>query len=103
MIAIARGQRRPTEYRSRVTRRSPHDQSTPQGGPSFEEALAQVESIIERIESGQIGLEASVGEYERGAALLQRCRDILDRAQQRVDTLQKRAAAPAPLPPSDTD
>lgn len=54
---------------------------------SFEEALAQLEKIIDRIESGKVGLEESIGEYERGAALLKRCRAILDRAEQRVTEL----------------
>ena len=56
---------------------------------SFEEALAQVESIIERIEGGQVGLEASVAEYEKGVALIRRCRDVLTKAEQRVEQLNK--------------
>lgn len=55
--------------------------------PSFEEALEQVERIIERIEGGQIGLEASIREYERGARLLKTCRGILDRAERRIEEL----------------
>jgi len=56
---------------------------------SFEDALAQVESIIERIEGGQVGLEASVAEYEKGVALIRRCRDVLTKAEQRVEQLNK--------------
>lgn len=56
---------------------------------SFEEALAQVESIIERIEGGEVGLEASVAEYEKGVALIRRCRDVLTKAEQRVEQLNK--------------
>lgn len=54
---------------------------------SFEDALEHVEGIIERIESGEVGLEASIDEYERGIGLLRRCRSILDRAEARVQTL----------------
>jgi exodeoxyribonuclease VII small subunit len=68
------------------------------GGPEldFERAVEQVEKIIERIESGEIGLEASIAEYERGVALIRRCRQVLERAEQRVDELtgQMNAAAP---------
>ncbi len=61
---------------------------TPSNPPaSFEDALTDVESIIERIESGQIGLEESLGEYERGVALINHCRTVLLKAQQRVDDL----------------
>lgn len=53
----------------------------------FERAVEQVEKIIEKIESGEIGLEASITEYERGVALIRRCRQVLERAEQRVDEL----------------
>lgn len=56
---------------------------------SFEDALEQLEAIIQRIESGQIGLEASIAEYERGVALLKRCRDVLKHAEQRVEELNR--------------
>ncbi len=63
-------------------------------GPSFEQALEQVEAIIERIESGEIGLEASLAEYERGIGLIGVCRERLRHAQQRVvDLTQKLAQA----------
>lgn len=56
---------------------------------AFEEALGQLESIIDRIEGGQIGLEASIAEYERGVALLKHCRDVLKKAEQRVEHLNR--------------
>jgi len=55
--------------------------------PKFEEALGEIEAIIERIESGEVGLEESIGEYERGAGLIRRCREILERAEQRIEEL----------------
>lgn len=60
---------------------------------SFEDALSNLERIIDRIESGKVGLEDSIAEYERGVDLLKRCRAILDRAEQRVAELT--------APPSD--
>lgn len=60
---------------------------------SFEEALEQVESIIDRIERGEIGLEESLGEYERGVKLVQHCRQIHKHAVQRVDELTQRLLA----------
>jgi exodeoxyribonuclease VII small subunit len=62
----------------------------------FEAALEQVEAIIEQVESGQIGLEESIAQYERGAALILRCRKILDRAEQRVQDLTAQMTARAP-------
>jgi exodeoxyribonuclease VII small subunit len=51
---------------------------------SFEQAVEQLEQIIDRIEGGQIGLEQSLVEYERGIALREHCRTILAQAEQRV-------------------
>lgn len=58
--------------------------------PSFEEALEQLEAIIERIEQGKVGLEVALAEYERGVALVRRCRDILTSAEQRVEELSRK-------------
>ncbi len=55
--------------------------------PTFEEAVSRVESIIERIESGEMGLEDQIEQYARGAELLKRCRDVLDRCEQRVEEI----------------
>jgi exodeoxyribonuclease VII small subunit len=66
----------------------------------FERAVEQVEKIIEKIESGEIGLEASIAEYERGVGLIRRCRQVLERAEQRVDELTGQMNAAAPPPPA---
>lgn len=55
--------------------------------PSFEEAMGEVEAIIEGIESGDYGLEDSITAYERGIGLLKRCREALASAEQRVEDL----------------
>lgn len=55
--------------------------------PTFEEAVAQVEAIIEQIESGEMGLEDQIEQYAKGAELLKRCRDVLDRCEQRVEEI----------------
>jgi exodeoxyribonuclease VII small subunit len=68
--------------------------------PGFEEALELVEAIIEKVESGQIGLEESIAQYERGAALILRCRKILDRAEQRVQELTAQMGSRAASPES---
>lgn len=57
---------------------------------SYEEALEAVEAIFERIESGEAGFEASITLYERGQALLARCRSILDKAEHRLAELDAR-------------
>ncbi|NRA57850.1 MAG: exodeoxyribonuclease VII small subunit [Phycisphaerales bacterium] len=58
--------------------------------PTFEAALGEVEAIIERIETGQSGLEKSIGEYEKGVRLLARCRSMLEDAEQRIEDVTAR-------------
>lgn len=53
----------------------------------FEEAVEQLEAIIERMERGEIALEDSLREYARGDALVRRCRQILDQAEQRIEAI----------------
>ncbi len=55
--------------------------------PSFEQAVDQLETLIARIESGEIGLEESLRHYEDGTRLIQRCRGILDTAESRIAQL----------------
>jgi exodeoxyribonuclease VII small subunit len=54
---------------------------------TYEQAIAELESIIERIEQGEAGLQESLDAYRRGAALLRRCTAILESAEQQVQEL----------------
>ena len=53
----------------------------------YEDAVEQLEQLIERIESGEVGLEESLKQYEHGAKLIQRCRAILDSAEKKITEL----------------
>lgn len=55
--------------------------------PSFEQAIHRLEDLIEQIESGDIGLEQAIAQYEQGQALIKRCRGILDKAERRIAEL----------------
>ncbi len=54
---------------------------------SFEEALARLEQIVSRIETGDAGLEESLRLFEEGVALARLCRAQLDRAEARIRVL----------------
>lgn len=69
--------------------KSPKSSPTPDPLP-FESALAQIEQIIARIESGEVGLEESLAEYERGVTLINHCRGKLDAARQKVEDLTRK-------------
>lgn len=50
--------------------------------------MTNLESIVDRIERGEIGLEESLAEYERGVSLVKRGREILNQVEQRVENLR---------------
>ena len=54
---------------------------------SFEDSLRQLEDLVERLESGEVSLEESLQDFERGVALVRTLRERLDQAQQRVDKI----------------
>ena len=54
---------------------------------SFEDALAELEQIVRRLEAGQVKLDEAIVCYERGAQLKQHCERKLNEAQQRVDRI----------------
>jgi exodeoxyribonuclease VII small subunit len=54
---------------------------------SFEDALAELEQIVRRLEAGQVKLDEAIECYERGALLKRHCEQKLNEAQQRVDRI----------------
>jgi exodeoxyribonuclease VII small subunit len=54
---------------------------------SFEHALKELESIVTRLERGDVELEESIAIYERGEALKQHCDRLLKQAEARVEKL----------------
>jgi exodeoxyribonuclease VII small subunit len=71
----------------------PPDGVPPDGVPpdiaamNFEDALAELEQIVRRLEGGQIKLDEAIMSYERGEQLKRHCERKLNEAQQRVDRI----------------
>ena len=63
---------------------------------TFEDALAELETILSDIEGGQVGLEQSLVKYERGSFLIQHCRGILSKAGEANRTAPARPKMAAP-------
>ena len=61
------------------------------GGLSFEDALAELETIVRGLESGQQKLEDAITAYERGAALRRHCEAKLAEAEARVAAIVEHA------------
>ena len=51
---------------------------------SFEDAMSELESVVAKLESGNVALEASIELYERGAALKEHCQKKLTEAEEKV-------------------
>jgi exodeoxyribonuclease VII small subunit len=65
--------------------------STPVPGPqpaSFEEAMAELEELVARMEAGELPLEASVAAYRRGSELVKYCSGQLERIDSQVKVLE---------------
>jgi exodeoxyribonuclease VII small subunit len=63
-------------------------QPAPSQPSNFEEALAELETIVSGMEAGEMSLEQSLAAYKRGAELLQYCQKALADAQQQVRILE---------------
>ncbi|GAA5088014.1 exodeoxyribonuclease VII small subunit [Paenalcaligenes hermetiae] len=74
------------------------DDSLPQ---NFEQALAALEQIVTRMESGELALEQSLAAYQQGVQLAQICQKRLDEVEQQVQVLQGQFMRP--LTDIDTD
>ncbi|MGD2094788.1 MAG: exodeoxyribonuclease VII small subunit [Phycisphaerales bacterium] len=54
---------------------------------SFEEALAMLTDIVSKIEKGEVPLQDSIEQYERGMSLIKHCREILQKAEKRIEKI----------------
>ena len=69
--------------------------SNPKEQPaSYEAALAELDQLVSRIESGQLPLEQLLAGYQRGAELLQFCRDKLQAVENQVKVLDQGVLKP---------
>ena len=64
----------------------------PDDKPTFEQRLARLEQIVEKLESGEVGLDESLKLYAEGAGLIRDCRKILGEAEKRITKLTEAAS-----------
>ncbi len=57
------------------------------GGLSFEEAIKELTNIVGKIEQGEIPLQNSLEQYEKGMTLIKHCRDILQKAEKQIEKI----------------
>ena len=62
--------------------------------PDFEQALGELEGLVERLERGDLPLDEALKAFERGVALTRHCQACLQAAQQKLEILLKRSGQP---------
>jgi exodeoxyribonuclease VII small subunit len=59
------------------------------GELSFEESIKELTNIVGKIEQGEIPLQDSLEQYEKGMALIKQCRTILEKAEKRIEKISE--------------
>ena len=54
---------------------------------SLEDSLSELEKVVSSLESGELSLEESLGQFERGVALYKSCKTVLSKAEDRISIL----------------
>jgi exodeoxyribonuclease VII small subunit len=66
--------------------------------PDFEQSLTELESVVERLEHGELPLEEALRQFERGIELARHCEGSLRQVEQRVEILLQKDAEAVPEP-----
>jgi len=74
----------------------------PEDTPDFEQSLTELESLVQKLEAGDVPLEEALKTFERGVALTRQCQTALRTAQQKVEVLLTKNGAET-LEPFDDD
>ncbi|STX39255.1 exodeoxyribonuclease VII small subunit [Legionella feeleii] len=53
----------------------------------FEKTMVELEEIVMQLEKGELSLEDSLKQFEKGITLARRCQDVLSQAEQKIETL----------------
>jgi exodeoxyribonuclease VII small subunit len=56
---------------------------------TFEQAIRELTAIVGKIEQGKIPLQDSLEQYEKGMALIKHCKEILQKAEKRIEKITK--------------
>ncbi len=62
------------------------------GELGFEESIKELTNIVRKIEQGQIPLQDSLEQYEKGMSLIKQCRTILEKAEKRIEKISEQDA-----------
>ncbi len=69
----------------------------------FEKSLIRLEKIVSQMEGGELGLEESLAQFEKGITLAKSCQDTLSRAELRVEQLIEKNGLQQTIPFDDSE
>lgn len=69
---------------------TPEKQSAAREELSFEQALANLEEIIQRMESGEAPLDSLITHYQTGVKMLKLCREKIEAAEMNIKEVQEK-------------
>jgi exodeoxyribonuclease VII small subunit len=89
-MSLGADHRLPLAYNSGMARESASSRKKAEQVPpaSYEAAVAELDELVERMEAGEMSLEQTLAAYERGAYLLNYCRERLAAVEQQVKVLE---------------
>ena len=71
-----------------------NDAPAPAAPPDFEGSLAELEAIVDRLEQGELSLDESLQQFERGVQLTRVCQSALKQAEHKVEILLRKSGQP---------
>jgi exodeoxyribonuclease VII small subunit len=86
-----------------AAQQKPQEPQAPVETLSFEAALRELESIVSRLEQGEVDLEDSIALYERGQALKMHCEQKLKAAESRLERIVQGARGPVSAEPLELE
>ncbi len=96
-LAAARHPCQPPDVLFQVSKKPTTPEATNADGPApdFEASLAELEGIVEKLEQGELPLEESLKQFERGVQLTRLCQTALTQAEQKVEILLRKSGGNA--------
>ena len=79
-----------------MTQQTPPAEAITTATADFEHSLAELEAIVARLEQGELSLEESLQQFERGIGLTRVCQSALQQAEQKVEILMRKGSTHSP-------
>ena len=73
------------------------------GAITFEQMMGRLQDLVDKLEEGQLSLDESIRSFEEGMALVKKCTEVLDRAEERIQKLTRDSSGRPMTSPLDGD